>query len=126
MLQSGPAWTRQHPSGELAALLVEHIEALDGYLRNFLPAMYAAGLLPIIFTLAVLPTDWIVALLFIVSAPMIPVFMALIGWGAEAVNRKHQTILSQVSGVFGDRIKGVFTLGLFGCTGAVFSGMKLG
>lgn len=116
MLQRGPAWTRRHPSGELAALLVEHIEALDGYLRNFLPAMYAAALLPIIFTLAVLPTDWIVALLFIVSAPMIPVFMALIGWGAEAVNRKHQTILSQLAGVFGDRIKGIFTLSLFGRT----------
>lgn len=124
MLRRGPAWTRQHPSGELAALLVEHIEALDGYLRNFLPAMYAAGLLPIIFTLAVLPTDWIVALLFIVSAPMIPVFMALIGWGAEAVNRKHQTILSQLSGVFGDRIKGVFTLSLFGRTEAEIQEVK--
>src|SRR5690625_6982411 len=76
--------------------------------------MYAAGVLPLIFTLAVLPTDWIVALLFILSAPMIPVFMALIGWGAEAVNRKHQTLLSQLSGVFGDRLKGVFTLRLFG------------
>src|SRR5690625_390996 len=124
MLRRGPAWTRQHPSGELAALLVEHIEALDGYLRNFLPAMYAAGLLPIIFTLAVLPTDWIVALLFIISAPMIPVFMALIGWGAEAVNRKHQTILSQLSGVFGDRIKGVFTLSLFGRTEAEIQEVK--
>src|SRR5690625_398605 len=124
MLRRGPAWTRQQPSGELAALLVEHIEALDGYLRNFLPAMYAAGVLPLIFTLAVLPTDWIVALLFILSAPMIPVFMALIGWGAEAVNRKHQTLLSQLSGVFGDRLKGVFTLRLFGRTEAEIQAVK--
>lgn len=124
MLRRGPAWTRQYPSGELAALLVEHIESLDGYLRNFLPAMYAAGLLPIIFTLAVLPTDWIVALLFVFSAPMIPLFMALIGWGAEAVNRKHQTILSQLSGVFADRIRGIFTLSLFGRTEAEIQEVK--
>lgn len=118
MLAKGPTWTRQNPSGALASVLVEQVEALDGYLRHFMPAMYAAGLLPVIFTLVVLPTDWIVALLFIISAPLIPLFMALIGWGAEAVNKKHQTVLSQLSGIFGDRIKGIFTLKLFGRTAA--------
>src|SRR5690625_7605148 len=72
MLRRGPALTRQNPSGDLAALLVEYIEALAGYLRNFLPAMYAAGLLSMIFTLAVLPTVCIVSLLARVSAPIIP------------------------------------------------------
>lgn len=124
MLQRGPAWTKQTPSGGLSSVLIEQVEALDGYLRNFMPAMYAAALLPIVFTLAVLPTDWIVALLFIVSAPLIPMFMALIGWGAEAVNKKHQTVLSQLSGVFGDRIRGLFTLSLFGRTEAEIQAVK--
>lgn len=124
LLQRGPAWTRRTPSGSLAAALIEHVEALDGYLRNFLPAMYAAALLPLVFTLAVLPTDWIVALLFIVSAPLIPLFMALIGWGAEAVNKRHQEVLSQLSGVFGDRIRGIFTLTLFGRTQAEVEAVK--
>lgn len=124
LLQRGPAWTRQTPSGSLAAVLIEQVEALDGYLRNFLPAMYAAGLLPLIFTLAVLPTDWIVALLFIVTAPLIPVFMALVGWGAEAVNKRHQEVLRQLSGMFGDRIRGIFTLTLLGRSQAEVQAVK--
>src|SRR5690625_6803455 len=55
---------------------------------------------------------------------MFSVFMALIGEGAEAVNRKHQNILSQLSGVCGDRIKGVFTLSLFGRTEAEIQEVK--
>src|SRR5690625_5811941 len=60
MLRRGPAWTRQQPSGGVAALLVEDREALDGYLRNFLPAMYAAGVLPLFFSLGVLSADVVV------------------------------------------------------------------
>ena len=36
-----------------------------------------------------LPLDWMVALLLLITAPLIPVFMALAGWGAEAASRRQ-------------------------------------
>lgn len=116
LLSRGPAWSKQNPAGALAVAILDHVQALDGYLQRFLPATVAALFLPLAFAVAVMPVDWIVALLFLVTAPLIPVFMALIGMRAEAANKKHQLVLSRLSGVFADRIRGLFTLSLLGRT----------
>lgn len=116
LLDRGPAWSKQTPAGELTVAILDQVQALDGYLQRFLPAAIAAAILPLVFAIAVLPVDWIVALLFFITAPLIPVFMALIGIRAEAANQKHQQELSRLSGVFADRIRGLFTLALLGRT----------
>lgn len=116
LLARGPAWSKQTPAGSLAVAILDQVQALDGYLQRFLPATIAALFLPLAFAIAVVPVDWIVALLFLFTAPMIPVFMALIGMRAEAANQKHQRVLSRLSGVFADRIRGLFTLSLLGRT----------
>lgn len=116
MLNKGPAWSKRTPTGELVVAILDHVQALDGYLQRFLPAAIAAVFLPLMFAIAVIPVDWIVALLFLFTAPLIPVFMALIGIRAEAANQKHQQELSRLSGVFADRIRGLFTLALLGRT----------
>lgn len=116
LLARGPAWSKQTPTGSLAVAILDQVQALDGYLQRFLPATIAAVFLPLAFVVAVLPVDWIVAALFLFTAPMIPVFMALIGMRAEAANQKHQQLLSRLSGVFADRIRGLFTLSLLGRT----------
>lgn len=116
LLNNGPAWSKQTPAGELVVALLDQVQALDGYLQRFLPAAIAAVFLPLMFAIAVIPVDWIVALLFLFTAPLIPVFMALIGMRAEAANQKHQQELSRLSGVFADRIRGLFTLALLGRT----------
>ena len=115
-LSKGPAWSKQHPVGALTVALLDQVQALDGYLQRYLPALVSAVILPLAIALVVLPVDWVVALLFIVSAPLIPLFMALIGMRAEAANQKHQRVLSRLSGVFSDRIRGLFTLALLGRT----------
>lgn len=116
LLARGPAWSKQTPAGSLAVAILDQVQALDGYLQRFLPATVAALFLPLAFAIAVMPVDWVVALLFLFTAPMIPVFMALIGMRAEAANQKHQQVLSRLSGVFADRIRGLFTLSLLGRT----------
>lgn len=116
LLARGPAWSKQTPAGSLAVAILDQVQALDGYLQRFLPATIAAVFLPLAFVVAVLPVDWVVALLFLFTAPMIPIFMALIGMRAEVANQKHQQVLSRLSGVFADRIRGLFTLSLLGRT----------
>lgn len=116
LLQRGPFWTRQHPLGELATAVIDHVEALDGYLQRYMAAAMAAVFLPLLFVIAVFGVDWIVGVLLLCTAPLIPLFMALVGWGAESANQKHQRSMQCLSGVFGDRIRGLFTLTLFGQT----------
>lgn len=114
MTQRGPAWSRTRVSGELAAGLLEHVEALDGFFAKYLPALVAATVLPLAFAVAVMPMDVVAGLLLLVTAPLIPMFMALVGWGAQAASRRHLRAMSRLSGFFVDRLRGAFTLKLFG------------
>ncbi|TGV07018.1 thiol reductant ABC exporter subunit CydD [Alcaligenaceae bacterium 429] len=114
LLNKGPAWSRQHPSGELTTALIDHVEALEGYLQRYMSAAVAAVFLPLLLAVVAMGVDIVVGLLLLLTAPLIPVFMALVGWGAEAANQKYHQALQRLSGIFGDRVKGVFTLVLFG------------
>ncbi|NHC60824.1 thiol reductant ABC exporter subunit CydD [Paenalcaligenes suwonensis] len=114
LLDKGPAWSRLHPSGELTTALIDHVEALEGYLQRYMSAAVAAVFLPLLLAVVAMGVDIVVGLLLLLTAPLIPIFMALVGWGAEAANQKYHQALQRLSGVFGDRVKGVFTLVLFG------------
>ncbi|MGE7370396.1 thiol reductant ABC exporter subunit CydD [Neorhizobium sp. NPDC001467] len=114
LLERKGEWVRSRSSGSLAATLVEQVEALDGYFARFLPAMVQAMILPLALAVAVMPVDIVVGLLFLLTAPMIPLFMALVGWGAEAAGNAQAGALSRLSAYFGDRLRGLKTLKLFG------------
>jgi ATP-binding cassette subfamily C protein CydD len=114
ILAEQPAWTAARPSGALSSVLVDQVEALDGFFARFFPAMVQAAVLPVAFAVLVLPVDWVVGLLFLVTAPLIPLFMALVGWGAEAATRANAEAFSRLSGLFADRLRGMLTLKLFG------------
>ncbi|MCX5493440.1 thiol reductant ABC exporter subunit CydD [Kaistia dalseonensis] len=109
-----PAWMREKTSGVLTNQIVDQVEALDAYFARFLPAMIAAAFLPIAFAVILMPVDLVVGALFLITAPLIPVFMALAGWGAESASRRHMTALSRLSGLFADRLRGLLVLKLFG------------
>jgi ATP-binding cassette subfamily C protein CydD len=101
-------------SGAAASAIVDQVEALDGYFARYLPAAMQAALLPLIFGAIILPLDWVAGLLFLVSAPLIPLFMALVGWGAQVATDRQARALSHLSGRFADRLRGLLTLKLFG------------
>lgn len=114
LLQRLPTWTAAKSSGALSSTVLEQVEALDGYFTRYLPAMVQAAILPVAFAAIAFSVDWIVGLLFLISAPLIPVFMALAGWGAEAASRSQAAALNRLSGRFADRLRGLVTLKLFG------------
>lgn len=114
LMRRGPDWMRQRSSGELASQILDQVEALDGYFSRFVPAMIAAAVVPIAFAVGLMPVDLVVGIVLLVTAPLIPVFMALAGWGAEAASRQHLTALSRLSGMFADRLRGLLVLKLFG------------
>ncbi len=114
LLDHRPDWAAARSSGALSSAIIDQIEALDGFLVRFLPAMVQAAILPLAFAVMVLPFDWVVGLLFLVTAPMIPLFMALVGWGAEAASRAQAEAFTRLSGLFADRLRAIVTLKLFG------------
>ena len=114
IIAASPAAKGTRSSGALAGTLVEQVEAIDGYVVRYLPAMVQAAFLPLAFAVVIFPVDWVAALIFLGTAPLIPVFMALVGWGAEAASRAQATALNRLGGRFADRLRGLTTLSLFG------------
>ena len=114
LLDAGVLWSRGRSSGELADAIGAQVEVLDGYFAHYIPAMASAAVLPLVFCIVLLGFDWIAALALILTVPLIPLFMALVGWGAEAAGRRHALSLSRLSGMFADRVRGLTTLKLFG------------
>ena len=124
MLDRGPQWTRARSSGQLASALLDMVDAQEGFFSRYIPSMVAALVLPLAFGLVVLPVEWVAGLLLLVTAPLIPLFMALVGWGAEAASRTHQRSMARLSGLFADRLRGIFTLRLFGRADAEVSTVR--
>lgn len=114
LLQRGPLWLRGQRNGELGELLLAHGDALDGYYAGYQPARLEVSVVPLLILLAVGWSDWVVGLLLLFTAPLVPIFMMLVGWGAEAAGRRQLRELARMGGHFADRLKGLGLLRLYG------------
>jgi len=98
----GPAWIRGKPAGSWATLLLEQIEEMQDYYARYLPQMTLAALIPLCILLTVFPLNWAAGLILLGTAPLIPLFMALVGMGAADANRRNFIALARLSGDFLD------------------------
>ncbi len=110
----GPAAIKQRQSGELVAITLEQVDALENYFSRYLAQHTIVGVLPIIMIAVVMPINWVVGLIFLFTGPLVPVFMALVGMGAASANRNQFLAMTRMSGYFLDRMQGLATLKLFG------------
>ncbi len=109
----GPVGIGDQHSGEVANTLVEGIEALENYYARYLPTMSLVALIPLSILIFIFPIDWISGVVLVVTAPLIPFFMILIGKGTERLNHKQWRKLARMSAHFLDMIQGITTLKLF-------------
>ncbi len=114
LMDNGPLWLRQQRTGELGELLLAHGDAIEGYYAGYQPVRVEVVVVPLLIVLAVAWVDWVVALILVFTAPLVPFFMMLVGWGAEAAGRQQLGELARMSGHFADRIKGLGLLRLYG------------
>ena len=114
VLALGPGGASARHSGEAASLIVDQVEALDGFFARFLPQMGIVTLLPLAMLAVVFPVDWVAGVILVCTAPLIPLFMALVGMGAAALSRRQMRALARMSAHFLDRLQGMTTLNLFG------------
>lgn len=112
--QAGPAWIQGKPAGSWATLILEQIDDMHDYYARYLPQMALATCVPLLIVAAIFPSNWVAALILLVTAPLIPMFMALVGMGAADANRRNFLALARLSGHFLDRLRGMDTLRIFG------------
>ncbi|MFN8162608.1 MAG: thiol reductant ABC exporter subunit CydD [Solirubrobacterales bacterium] len=105
-----PGALQSERSGELAAAAVQGVDALEAYFARYLPQAALAVLAPLFILAWTLPRDWEAAAILAVTAPMIPVFMVLIGRLAERSTRRRWRRLSRLSAQFLDLVSGLETL----------------
>ena len=110
----GPVWLKRQKTGEIAATCLQGVDALDSYFSQFLPQVVLAAILPLAILVFVWPLDLLTGIVFLVTAPLIPLFMVLIGRMAAGVTARQWTKLNQMGDFLLDSIRGLKTLLLLG------------
>lgn len=110
----GPAYTKGERSGELANTLVDGAEALDTYFTQLLPQMFATACIPVLVLAMVFWTDPLSGLVLLVTAPLLPFLLFLVGKKADALTKRQWSQMSVLSAHFLDVMQGLTTLKLFG------------
>ncbi|MEV0692268.1 thiol reductant ABC exporter subunit CydD [Streptomyces sp. NPDC050388] len=110
----GPGWLTGQRTGSLVALATRGVDALDGYFSRYLPQLGLAAVVPVAVLARIVTEDWVSAAIIVVTLPLIPVFMMLIGWVTQSRMDRQWELLSRLSGHFLDVVAGLPTLKVFG------------
>ena len=109
----GPSFTRSEQSGRIITTLLKGVESVDAWFSQYIPQLFLSLIVPVVILVAAFPADWLSGLILVLTAPLIPVFMILIGKGASAATEKQWNTMSRMSGNFLDMLQGLSTLKLF-------------
>ncbi|MEX1348093.1 MAG: thiol reductant ABC exporter subunit CydD, partial [Desulfobacterales bacterium] len=92
---------------------LEHVEGLHDFYAFYLPQLALAVMIPAAILAFVFPYSWAAGTLLLVTAPLVPLFMILVGMGAESISQRHFQALARMSAYFLDVLQGLPTLKLF-------------
>ncbi|PSR21492.1 MAG: thiol reductant ABC exporter subunit CydD [Sulfobacillus acidophilus] len=113
LIDRGPMAPRLD-SGELISLAVQGIDDLEVFLARYFPQIIITAAVPAVAWIGVVVHDWISGLILLVTLPLIPLFMILIGRQAENHSQRQINLMNRLSGHFLDVLHGLVTLKLFG------------
>lgn len=105
--------TSEKNNGTQTTLLIDHIEALHGFFSDYLPQMVITCLLPLVILGVVFSENWMAGTLLLITAPLIPLFMILVGIRAAQLQQESTQLLSRLSAHFLNILQGLSTLSLF-------------
>ncbi|HDX1038475.1 TPA: cysteine/glutathione ABC transporter permease/ATP-binding protein CydD [Pasteurella multocida] len=114
--QVGPATINNKPAGSWATIMLEQVENLHNYYARYLPQQALSAIVPVVILIAIFPLNWAAGLVLMITAPLIPIFMILVGIAAADSSQKNMATLAKLSGQFLDRLRGLETLRLFNRT----------
>jgi ATP-binding cassette subfamily C protein CydCD len=110
----GPRWAAGQASGEVALLATRGLDALDGYFGRYLPQLALGAIVPVAVVLCLFAVDAVAALTVLLTVPLIPVFMVLIGRMSAAHRARRWQALARLAHRFTDVVGGLPTLRAYG------------
>jgi len=117
LFRLGPAFTSEKETGSLTNVLIGGVEQLNAYFSQYLPQVFLAAILPVIFLIFVFPIDWVTGVVMLLTAPLVPIFMILIGRASEKITTKQWGILNKLAGFMLDTIQGLRDIKTLGQSG---------
>ena len=112
-------------SASLIRIVTQGLDALDGYFAKYLPQLGLAATVPLLVGGAILLADWRSAIIIAFTLPLIPVFMALIGWTTEKATRRSFAVADRLANHFADLVAGLPTLQAFARARAQRRGVEI-
>lgn len=110
----GPEYLKNESTAELTTTALLGVDALDAYFSQYLPQVLIAAMLPLTILAVVFPLDVLTGVVFLLTAPLIPLFMVLIGKAVESLTGKQWKALTRLGNYFLDTLQGIATLKLLG------------
>ena len=112
-LRDSPLAADGAEAGEVATAAVQGVDSLEAYFARYLPQLVLAALVPVIVLAWTAAVDPLSAFIMLITLPLIPVFMVLIGRATQARTRERWRALSRLSNHFLDVVRGLPTLRAF-------------
>ena len=110
LARTSPLDKARASSGQAASAVAEQAEAIVPWLARYQSAMWRVRILPLAIVAAVASQSWVAALILIVAAPLIPLFMAIVGWRAKAASEEQMVQMGNMNAFLLDRLRGLSTL----------------
>lgn len=110
----GPGWLAGRNTARLAVVAGRGLEALDAYFARYLPQLVLTMIATPVLVAIMWWQDWISGLTVILTIPLIPLFMVLIGLATRAVQNAQWRTLGRLAARFADTVRGLSTLKVFG------------
>ncbi|RKT84265.1 ATP-binding cassette, subfamily C, CydCD [Saccharopolyspora antimicrobica] len=113
-LRRGPEWIQRRGPAELTALATKGLDALDAYFTKYLPALVTAAVVPPLVGAWILWSDWVSALVIVITVPLIPLFAWLVGKYTEQRTSRAADAVQRLSGQLLELIRALPVLTAFG------------
>lgn len=110
LAERSPLDRQRMPAGAAASALAEQAEAILPWLTRYQGALWRVRVVPLLILLPVAWFSWAAAAVLLLAAPLIPLFMAIIGWRAKAASEAQWLQLSDMNAFLLDRLRGLPTL----------------
>lgn len=124
LVKASPLDRNRIASGEAASIVAEQAELIVPYLSKFVPVRQKVMIVPLVFLIATLWFSWIAALILFIAAPLIPIFMALIGMKAQKASEEQLLEVGGMNGFLLDRLRGLATIRSFDAVDATANRLR--
>ncbi|MEN8888738.1 MAG: thiol reductant ABC exporter subunit CydD [Celeribacter marinus] len=111
-------------AGAITALASEKLDLLVPFITRYAPARARVMVVPLVILMLALSQSWAVALILMISGPLIPIFMALIGMAAKETSQKHLREIGTLNDMLVERLSALVDIRLLGARDAVLDGFS--